>query len=134
MRSPSFLFVGNGEPNCTQKQRRKQKKSKKAPPLSVSLPHPTTFRNIEKKENKKRGVEAPPLSPLLAMVGSKTFPLNYTHKHQKKKKEKKGELKLSLLLAMVGPRTPISIEKTKQSKRRGSQSSPTIGIRKPSCV
>jgi hypothetical protein len=63
------------------------------------------------------------------MVGSKTFPLNYTHKHKTKKKTKKGESKLPFLFGNGGPK---DIEKTKQSKTRGSQSSPVIGIGKPS--
>jgi hypothetical protein len=85
-----------------------KKKSTKARPLLVSFPCPTTFRNRDKK-NRKRGVEAPPAPPLLAMVGSKTFPLNYTHNSQNKtkqnKKQKRGSRNSLFYLAMVGPRT-----------------------------
>jgi hypothetical protein len=40
MKSPSFLFVGNGGPNCTQKQKRKQKKEQKGSTSIGVIPPP----------------------------------------------------------------------------------------------
>jgi hypothetical protein len=90
----------------------------------VSFPHPITFRNIEKKKNKKKGVKAPPLSPLLAMVGSKIFPLNYTHKHQKKKKEKKWGTKAPPSIGNGGPKDTHKHRKNKTKQNKGESKLP----------
>jgi hypothetical protein len=89
--------------NAPKSKEENKKKSKKAPPLLGSFPCPTSLIKFKKKKKKpKRGVEDPPPPPLLAMVGNKTFPQNYTHKH---KKQKRGSRNSPFYLAMVSPRT-----------------------------
>jgi hypothetical protein len=63
------------------------------------------------------------------MVGSKTFPLNYTHKH--KRKNKKGGAKTPPSIGNGGPK---HTQKHRKNKTRGSQSSPPIGIGTPNCA